>query len=117
MNTASTKPHLSLKPVFKSSPELVKACEKLVEAFEGLFEQQEVIKAAKRTLEFHAQKLQLKKEEIKTLVTLCRQRAKSQAEGEPGDGAQQWLFDLEDEKKRAEKLILYLPRYHREELQ
>ena len=84
------------------------ACEGLIKAFRNLFEYQELVKAAKETIKAHAGRIGLEKEDIKTLINLCKLRAKGEHKLK-GDLVQQWLFDLEEEKKRIERLQQYLP--------
>lgn len=90
------------------SSDLRRACEGLIKAFRDLFEYQELVKAAKETVKTHAERIGLEKEEVRTLINLCKLRAKGEHKLE-GDLVQQWLFDLEEERKRAERLQQYLP--------
>ena len=93
--------------------DLREACQFLVDMFLESFEVQENLKNAKDSVKVQAKRIGLTDKQIKTLINLCKLRAKSINEAVEGDLVQQWLFDLENEKKEAESLLIYILQFKR----
>ena len=100
---------------FETSKEkkLREICQKLVDAFYGLFEQRDLVNELKKKLkEVGIEEFLLSEEEAKLLIKLCELRAKGQHKLQ-GDLVQQRLFELEEEKKAIARLQKYLPVFER----
>jgi|GEM_PF-3685843 len=95
----------------KSDP-LRKACEELIDEFLNLFEQKEQVKKFEKKIKLICFDKGITSEEAKILIKLCKKRAEGIYKGE-GDWAQETLFKLEEEAKRAEELFKYLPPFKR----